>query len=144
MRKSVGLLIAGILFITMMYTGTVCYGAERSGDDFMSAENSGAAARGINTQEGSVTLPYTITCGSVKVGVTIGLGYSWDEGYTGWFTVGGASQYYIQEGSGSIKNPTATVYIMGGTIKFDFELTVNDVYYTDSVVYTVDEYGTVH
>lgn len=142
MRKSVGLLAAAVMFIAVMSANMVCYGAEPSGG--AGEQGSSGATRSVNTQDGSITKDHYIVCGNVTVGVIIGLAYAWDEGYTGWFTTGGVSRYYIYEGTGSISSPSAIISIVGGTIIFDFELTVNGIYYTDSVIYTVDEYGTVY
>lgn len=143
MKRSVGLLMASVMFITMMFTGTVCYGADMDVSHGMAVwVESGNGTRSINTQTSNITLPVTLTCDGIVVVVKLGMEYSWEEGYTGWFEAGAIYKPEVEKGHTAELEPS-TIDINGSYITFTIVVSVDGIKYKGTATFYVDEYGTV-
>lgn len=85
MKRKFNIFAVLLLTMTLIFGSTLCYAAEgEETDGAAAAEESGYAARSVNTQTDSV--PKSVYLGSTGAWIDIRLEYAWDEGYTGWFT----------------------------------------------------------
>lgn len=140
MKRSVRLWMAMVTFIAVMFSSTVCYGAESSGGKAGEAESE-AVTRSVNTQSASAFFDAHLDCEGIDVIVKVKVTYSWDEGYTGWFD---SWEVYRAECDGhDVKLESCTTAPNGSYLTFTFTVSLDDIMYRGATIFYVNEYGEV-
>ncbi len=137
MKKKINIFLAVVCAMTMMFGSTLCFAAENV-PSVESSENS----RAVGAMSGSEQK--TIAIGDTGVVAVINLNYSYNSGYTGWFTGAYVIKTWVPDGVEAKLQSTSTSSVGNNSyITVTVTYTINNIWYDASATYYVDEWGTV-